>query len=86
MNILLITPLFLNKIGATEIILIVILFVVLFGAKKIPDLMRGAGRGVREFKDALNKDYSSEEQNKKPENTDTANTPAEKSETTPDQK
>ena len=38
--------------------------VLLFGGAKIPELMRGMGRGVREFKDAMNTDYSSE--NKKP--------------------
>ena len=41
-------------IGPTQIVLIV----VLFGGKKIPELMRGMGRGVKEFKDAVNKDYS----------------------------
>ena len=39
---------------------IVLLIVLLFGAKKIPELMRGAGRGVKEFKDAMNKDYPAE--------------------------
>ena len=38
--------------------------ILLFGGAKIPELMRGMGRGVREFKDAMNTDYSSE--NKKP--------------------
>ena len=45
-------------IGPTQIVLIVVLIVVLFGGKKIPELMRGMGRGVKEFKDAVNKDYS----------------------------
>ena len=52
-----ITPLF---IGYTEIILLVVLALVFFGGKKIPELMRGLGRGVKEFKDAVNKDYSDE--------------------------
>lgn len=50
-----------GRIGATEIILLVAIFVILFGAKKIPELMRGVGRGVKEFKDAVNTDYSNEE-------------------------
>jgi sec-independent protein translocase protein TatA len=43
-------------IGYTEIIVIVLIIVLLFGAKKIPELMRGMGRGVKEFKDAVNGD------------------------------
>jgi sec-independent protein translocase protein TatA len=38
--------------GATEIILIAFVVLLLFGGKKIPELMRGLGKGVREFKDA----------------------------------
>lgn len=57
-------PLFLGKIGLTEIPVILLIVVIFFGGKKIPELMRGMGRGVREFKDAMNTDYSSE--NKKP--------------------
>lgn len=53
--------LFLGKIGATELILLVLLVVILFGGKKIPELMRGLGRGVKEFKDAASKDYTEEE-------------------------
>ncbi|MCC8088101.1 MAG: twin-arginine translocase TatA/TatE family subunit [Rikenellaceae bacterium] len=53
--------------GTQEIILIALLVVLLFGAKKIPELMRGAGRGVKEFKDAINKDYPEEEEKKKEE-------------------
>ena len=51
-------------IGYGQIIVIVLVVILLFGGKKIPELMRGMGRGVREFKDAMNTDYSSE--NKKP--------------------
>ncbi len=47
-------------IGPTQIVLIVVLIVVLFGGKKIPELMRGMGRGVKEFKDAVNKDYTAD--------------------------
>jgi sec-independent protein translocase protein TatA len=41
-------------LGAPEIILIVLALVLLFGAKKIPDLMRGLGSGIKEFKKAAN--------------------------------
>lgn len=44
--------LFLGKLGTTEIILILVIVLLLFGGKKIPELMRGLGRGVKEFKDA----------------------------------
>lgn len=42
----------LGIIGAQEIILILIIVLVLFGGKKIPELMRGLGKGMKEFKDA----------------------------------
>ena len=48
-------------IGGTELVLIVVLVLLLFGGAKIPELMRGVGRGVKEFKDAVNKDYTDEE-------------------------
>jgi sec-independent protein translocase protein TatA len=41
-----------GNLGGTEIMLIVFVVLLLFGGKKIPELMRGLGRGVREFKDA----------------------------------
>ena len=44
--------LFLGSLGATEIIVILVIILLLFGGKKIPELMRGLGRGVKEFKDA----------------------------------
>jgi sec-independent protein translocase protein TatA len=40
------------NLGWTEILLIAFVVLLLFGGKKIPELMRGLGRGVREFKDA----------------------------------
>jgi sec-independent protein translocase protein TatA len=39
------------KLGWTEILLIAFVVLLLFGGKKIPELMRGLGRGVREFKE-----------------------------------
>lgn len=44
---------FLN-LGTGEIILIAIVILLLFGGRKIPELMRGLGKGVRSFKDGLN--------------------------------
>lgn len=45
--------LFLN-LGTSEIILIVLVFLLFFGAKSIPSLARGLGKGIRDFKDAAN--------------------------------
>lgn len=44
--------LFLGGLGGWEVFLIIAVLVLLFGAKKIPELARGMGRGIREFKDA----------------------------------
>lgn len=41
-----------GNLGTTEILLIAFVVLLLFGGKKIPELMRGLGKGVREFKDA----------------------------------
>ena len=43
-------------LGAPEIILIIAVVLLLFGGKKIPELMRGLGKGVKEFKSAQNGD------------------------------
>lgn len=42
-----------GNIGVGEIILIVLVILVLFGAKKIPDLAQGIGKGIKEFKKAI---------------------------------
>lgn len=42
--------------GPTQIVLIVVAVILLFGAKKIPELMKGVGKGIKEFKDATNED------------------------------
>jgi sec-independent protein translocase protein TatA len=44
--------LFLGSLGGWEILLILFVVLLLFGAKKIPELARGLGKGIREFKDA----------------------------------
>ena len=41
-----------GKFGPTEILLILAIVVLFFGGKKIPELMKGLGKGVKEFKDA----------------------------------
>ena len=41
-------------IGTPEIIIIVLVIVLLFGGRKIPELMRGIGKGVKEFKEGIN--------------------------------
>ena len=58
--------LLIGGIGAPELILIVLVLLILFGGKKLPELMRGAGRGIREFKDAVN-NATAPEDDKKPE-------------------
>ena len=55
------------KLGWVEIVLILAVVLLLFGGKKIPELMKGLGKGIREFKDAskvddpTNKEVPSEE-------------------------
>ena len=43
---------FIGGLGGTEVMLILLAILLLFGAKKIPELARGLGKGIREFKDA----------------------------------
>lgn len=43
---------FLGGLGGWEILLIMLVILIFFGAKKIPELARGLGKGIREFKDA----------------------------------
>lgn len=42
----------LGTIGPWQVVLILLVVVLLFGAKKIPELMKGVGQGIKEFKDA----------------------------------
>ena len=60
--------LFIGGLGTSEILLIVLALLLLFGGKKLPELMRGAGRGIREFKDAMNTAVQPDD-DKKPEAT-----------------
>lgn len=47
------TPLFLGGIGMQEILLIALIVLLFFGGRKIPELMKGIGKGVRSFKDGM---------------------------------
>ncbi len=42
------------NIGFTEVLVIALMILLLFGGKKIPELMQGLGKGVRSFKDGMN--------------------------------
>lgn len=49
-----IIPMFLNNLGGWEWIIILLVILLLFGGKKIPELMRGLGKGVKSFKQGMN--------------------------------
>ena len=49
-----ITPLFIGGIGMQEVLLIALVVLLFFGGKKIPELMKGLGKGVRSFKEGMN--------------------------------
>lgn len=62
-------------IGGQELIVIAIVILLFFGGKKIPELMRGIGKGVKSFKDGMNgveatEEKKSEESNSKEESAD----------------
>lgn len=49
-------------IGFKEILVIALIIIILFGAKRIPDLMKGLGKGIKDFKDASKGEDSSKEE------------------------
>lgn len=49
-----IETLFIGGLGSTEVLVIVLVILLLFGGKKIPELMHGLGKGVRSFKEGMN--------------------------------
>ncbi|MBO4362655.1 MAG: twin-arginine translocase TatA/TatE family subunit [Paludibacteraceae bacterium] len=58
-------------LGTWEIILIVLVILLIFGGKKIPELMKGIGKGIKSFKDGMNgKDEEKEEQKQEEKKTD----------------
>ena len=60
-----------GRIGIWQIVLIVIVVLLLFGGKKIPELMKGLGKGVRSFKEGMNGEESDQASEKSSQNTDT---------------
>ena len=48
------TPLFIGGIGMQEVLLLALVVLLFFGGKKIPELMKGIGKGVRSFRDGMN--------------------------------
>jgi sec-independent protein translocase protein TatA len=50
-----------GKIGLTEILLVLVVVVLLFGGRKIPELMKGIGQGMKEFKKASKYDPATDE-------------------------
>jgi sec-independent protein translocase protein TatA len=67
------------NMGGQEILLILLIILIFFGAKKIPELARGLGRGIREFKDATReiKDEVEEAAKEKPASVHTNSAPKE---------
>ena len=61
-----------GSLGFWEIAIITLVILLLFGARKIPELMRGLGKGVKNFKDGVNgiDETSGEEKNEAPANND----------------
>ncbi len=56
-----------GAIGPWQIAIIVLVILLLFGGKKIPEMMRGMGKGIREFKDGLNPDETENSGKNSPE-------------------
>ncbi len=54
-----------NAMNPGSIILIALVVLLLFGGRKIPELMKGLGKGVKEFKDATNKDEEDDSSDEK---------------------
>lgn len=48
------TPLFIGGLGMQEVLLIALVVLLFFGGKKIPELMKGLGKGIRSFKEGMN--------------------------------
>lgn len=55
-----------GNLGATEILLILVVVVLLFGGRKIPELMKGIGQGMKEFKKASKLDDDSDKTSAEP--------------------
>jgi sec-independent protein translocase protein TatA len=62
---------FLQNIGASELIIILLILLLLFGASKIPQMMKGFGEGIREFKKGMKEGEEGKEEEKKAPPNDT---------------
>jgi len=51
-----------SKIAPSEFILVIVVLLLLFGGKKIPELMKGLGKGIKEFKDATKEENEKQAQ------------------------
>ena len=56
-------------LSATHVIIVAIIVLLLFGCKKIPELMKGLGSGIKEFKDAVKEEDKNPSNNNTPSNT-----------------
>jgi sec-independent protein translocase protein TatA len=54
-----------RSIGPTELIVIIVVFVLLFGGKKIPELAKGLGEGIKNFKSSVKADEDPKDDSKK---------------------
>lgn len=64
-NIMFSIHIFLGMIGAPQVILIIVVVLLLFGGRKIPELMRGLGSGIKEFKAATKEEEEEDSKKKK---------------------
>lgn len=60
-------PLFIGGIGMQEVLLIALIVLLFFGGKKIPELMKGIGKGIRSFKEGMNNVEKEIEEVREPE-------------------
>ncbi len=58
------TPLFIGGLGMQEVLLIALVVLLFFGGRKIPELMKGLGKGVRSFKEGMNESEKENEDNR----------------------
>jgi sec-independent protein translocase protein TatA len=61
-----------GSFGGTELIIALVIILLLFGAKRIPELAKGLGSGVREFRKGSRGDYEVEEENEEEKNEELA--------------
>jgi sec-independent protein translocase protein TatA len=63
-------------LGAPELVLILLIVVMLFGAKRIPEIMSGIGQGIKSFKKSMEEENESESRPPKPEESPSTQTPS----------